>query len=42
MKTVFVDCECSKLVITFDRNYDNWLNTYNQVAVVAMQFFGAV
>ena len=40
MKTVFVDCECVALKLTFGKNYENWLNTYNQVAVVAMKFYG--
>ena len=39
-KTVKVDCECEKIKLVFEINYDNEINKFNQIGIIGLEFFG--
>ena len=39
-KTVKVDCECEKVKLVFEINYDNEINKFNQIGIIGLEFFG--
>ena len=39
-KTVKVDCECEKIKLVFEINYDNEINKFNQIGIVCLELFG--
>ena len=39
-KTVKVDCECEKLKLVFEINYDNEINKFNQIGIIAIELYG--
>ncbi len=39
-KTVKVDCECEKIKLIFEINYDNEINKFNQIGIIGIELFG--
>ena len=39
-KTVKVDCECEKIKLVFEINYDNEINKFNQIGIVCLELYG--
>ena len=39
-KTVKVDCECDKIKLVFEINYDNEINKFNQIGIIGLELFG--
>ena len=39
-KTVKVDCECEKIKLVFEINYDNEINKFNQIGIIGLELFG--
>ena len=35
-----VDCECEKIKLVFEINYDNEINKFNQIGIIGLEFFG--
>ena len=41
-KTVKVDCECEKIKLVFEINYDNEINKFNQIGIIGIELYGEV
>ena len=39
-KTVKVDCECEKIKLVFEINYDNEINKFNQIGIIGIELYG--
>ena len=39
-KTVKVDCECEKIKLVFEINYDNEINKFNQIGIIGIDLYG--
>ena len=39
-KMVKVDCECEKIKLVFEINYDNEINKYNQIGIIGIDLYG--
>ena len=41
-KTVKVNCECEKIKLVFEINYDNEINKFNQIGIIGIDLYGEV
>jgi len=41
-KTVKVNCECEKIKLVFEINYDNEINKYNQIGIIGIDLYGEI
>ena len=39
-KQVKVDCECEKIKLVFEINYDNEINKFNQIGIIGIELYG--
>ena len=39
-KTVKVDCDCEKIKLVFEINYDNEINKFNQIGIIGIDLYG--